>query len=162
MALNKIDPKKVLKTCSTLDPAIDQEATGKEGLKNFEESYDMKFLKFKEGEFPTIFHIMNILSSDEAKIKQDHLKIEFPELKDATEETIKNIKVKDMKPTIKQVDSQEMMVKYFNSGISVYEEDKIMFPCNANVFPYTIVQEIGSLIMMRTQIGDDLKNVLGS
>lgn len=167
MALGKIDPKSVFKTCSTLDPAIDNEATGEEGIKQFEESYNMKFLKFKENEHPTVFHIMNILSTDEAKIKQDHLKIEFPELEDASEQTLKTVKVKELKPKITQVKSQEMMIKYFNNAISVYsEKDKAgkdqSFPCNADIFPYTIVQEMGSLVMMRTQVGEDLKNAFGS
>lgn len=162
MALNKIDPTKVFKTCSLLDPAIDAEATGKEGMKNFEESYDMKHLKFKAGEFPTIFHIQNVLSSDEAKIKQDHMKIEFPEMENKTQEEMKSIKLAEVKPRFKQVNSQEMLVKYFNSAICVAEEDSKTFPCNADMFPYTVVQEMGSLVMMRTQVGDDLKNVLKS
>ena len=162
MALSKIDPTKIFKTCSTLDPAIDKKSTGEKALEKFEESYDMKHLKFKEKEFPTIFHIMNVLSSDEAAIKQEHLKIEFPELDNATEEELKNIKVKELKPKIQQIKSQEMMIKYFNTAITVYEEDSKEFPCDADIFPYTIVQEIGALVMMRTQVGDDLKNVLGS
>jgi hypothetical protein len=162
MALSKIDPKKVFKTCSILDPAIDKEATGEKNMKEFEESYNMSLLKFKDGEFPTIFHIMNILSSDEAKIKQEHLKIDFPELDNSSEDEIKAMKPKNLKPVVRQINTQEMMVKYFKSAVQVYEENGQVFPCEVDVFPYTVVQEIGSIVMMRTQIGDDLKNVLGS
>ena len=162
MALSKVDPKKVFKTVSTLDPAIDKDATGEKKLEEYSESYDMSLLKFKTGEFPTVFHVNNILSSDEAKIKQDHLLIKFPELEGATEETLKNVKIKDMKPEVTQVKSQEMMVKYFNYAILNYEENNEMFPCSADMFPYAIVQEIGAIIIMRTQVGDDLKNALGS
>lgn len=160
MALSKIDPSKIFKTVSTMDPAIDKEATGEENWKNFQESYDMSFLKFKQGEFPTIFNIVNILSSEEAKIKQDHMKIEYPELENGGD--IQSIDLKNIRPTIKQVNGQEMMIKYFNFGVKEYEENGQKFPCSADVFPYGIVQEIGALIMMRTQLGDDLKNVLGS
>lgn len=162
MALNKIDPTKIFKTCSLMDPSIDIEATGKEQMKQFEESYDMKYLKFKAGDFPTIFHIQNILSSDEAKIKQDHMKIEFPELDNKTEEEMKSINISEVKPKFKQVNSQEMLVKYFNSAISMAEENNQTFPCSADMFPYTVVQELGSLVMMRTQLGDDLKNAFKS
>lgn len=162
MALSKIDPQKKFKTCSILDPAIDKEATGEENLNKFSESYDISLLKFKQDEFPTVFHIMNILSSDEAKIKQDHLKIEFPELEKADQQALQNIKIKEMKPKISQVKTQEMMIKYFNAAINTYEENSQNFSCNSDLFPYAVVQEIGALVMMRTQLGDDLKNVLGS
>lgn len=158
MALSKVDPSKIFKTCSILDPAIDKEATGEGNMKKFEDNYNIKLLKFKQDDFPTIFHIANILSSDEAKIKQDHLKIEFPELENASQETLKTIKLKEIKPKVTQVNSQEMMIKYFNNGVMKYEENGTEFECNADNFSYSITQEIGSLIMIRSQLGDDLKN----
>lgn len=157
MALQKIDPTKIFKTCSTLDPAIDKEATGKEGMENFEKSYDMKFLKFKEGEFPTIFHIKNILSSDEAKIKQAHMKITFPEANGE----LKGIKLVDNKPKIEQVNSQEMLVKYFNDSVDNAEENGVVFPLKADNISFTIVQEIGTLVMLRTQLGENFRESLG-
>ena len=162
MALSKIDPKKIFKTCSVLDPAIDKEATGKENMAKFEESYDIKLLKFKPNEHPTIFHIMNVLSTDEAKIKQAHMKIEFPELANKSQGELEKMDTTKLKPKIEQINSQEMMIKYFTSAIQVYEENEQTFPCDVDVFPYTVVQEMGALVMMRTQVGDDLKNVLGS
>lgn len=159
MALKKIDPSKVFKTCSILDEAIDKKATGEANMKKFEESYEMKFLKFKEGEFPTIFHVMNLLSSEQAKIKQDHVKVEFPNL---NEDIIKSTKIADMKPTIRQVNSQEMMIKYFKGAVKKYEEDGKEYDCNSDVFPFSVIQEIGSIVMMRSELGEDLKNVLGS
>lgn len=162
MALNKIDPVKVFKTCSAQDPAIDIEVTGKDGMKEFEESYEMKHLKFKEGEFPTILHIQNILSSGEAKIKQEHMKVEFPQLDNKSPDQLKSINISELKPKVKQVKSSEMMVKYFNAAISVAEEDGKTFPCSADMFAFSVVQEIGSIILMRTQVGEDLKNALKS
>lgn len=158
MALNKINPTAIIKVCSTLDGAIDIEAMGDKAWEKYQDTYDFDLLKFKEGEVPTILLVKNILSSEEAKIKQDHLKIEFPELANASADTLKNIDLKSVKPIVKQVDSQEMIIKYFNYGISHYEEGKDKFECNANVFPYNIVQEIGAFILTRTQLGDNLKN----
>lgn len=157
MALQKIDPTKIFKTCSVLDPAIDKEATGEEGMASFEKSYDMKFLKFKEGEFPTIFHIKNILSSDEAKIKQAHLKITFPEIKGE----LKGAKIGEVKPKVEQVNSQEMLVKYFNDAIDCAEENNVIFPIKADNISFTIVQEIGTLVMLRTQLGENFRESLG-
>lgn len=159
MALQKIDPTKIFKTCSTLDPAIDKDATGEKGIEEFEKSYDMKNLKFKEGEFPTIFHIKNILSSDEAKIKQDHMRITFPEKNNGE---LKSIKVSEMKPKIEQINSQEMLIKYFNSSIDNAEENLIIFPLKADNVPFSIVQEIGTLIMLRTQLGEGYRELLKS
>lgn len=159
MALTKIDPKKVFKTVSLQDPAIDREATGEEKMGEFENSYDMSLLKFKEGEHPTIFHIRNLVSSDEARIKQAHQIVEFPDL---DPEKLKGSDLKKIRPKIMQKDQQEMMIKYFNSAVSAYEENGKVESCNADLFPFSIVQEIGSLVMLRTELGDDLKNFLGS
>jgi hypothetical protein len=158
MALNKINPSKIIKVCSLQDEAIDKETTGKENIEVYETTYDFSLLKFKEGTFPTIFHVSNVLASEEAKIKQAHFKVDFPDIKDLSPDQLKNISYKDMKPKVTQINSQEMVVKYFNAAVKKYEENGVMMDCNADAFPFSIVQEIGSFVMIRTQLGDELKN----
>lgn len=155
MALQKLDPTKVFKTCSVLDPAIDVEATGEENMKKFSETHDMSLLKMKTGEFATIFHVKNILSSDEAKIKQDHLKITYPEAKPG----MTPAQIQKMQPKIEQVNTQEMFIKYFNACVHKYEENGVEHNCNADMFTFTFIQEIGSVALVRSQLGDSLKNV---
>ena len=97
-------------------------------------------LKFKTGEFPTVFLLQNIKSSDEAAIKEAHLKIEFPDLDPTKLKGMKAEDYKNMRPTIRQVDGQTMLVKYFNASIKQYEEDGKIEDCKADILPCTVPQ----------------------
>lgn len=152
--LKKIDPKHIAKTVSIEDPAIDEEATGKENLEKFEDTHNIKLLKFKEGEHPTIFHCKNIGGSDQAEIQEQHYKIDMPDIS-----KIKNPKdIKNIKPKAKIEKTTSMMLKYFYSGIKKYEEGGTVHDIETDMFPLHIMMELGSFVMNRATLGDDEKN----
>ncbi len=146
--LQKIDPKKVVKTVSAMDGAIDKENSN---MENFEKTHDLKYVKFLKDEKPTYFLIKNVATTIQAQLQEDHYEVVLPNPED-----------KDGKPTIKQKNQTEMLIKYFREGCEEYEEDKKKFTCDPDVFPFSIVQEIGSFIMLRTALGDDEKKLLES
>lgn len=148
MALQKIDPSKTIKTVSVLDPAIDKENSD---IDKFEKTHNLEYLKFLKGEHPTYFLIKNVSTTEQASIQEAHYEIELP---DADE--------KDAKPKIKQKNQSEMMIKYFIAGCDKYEEEGKEFACHPDMFPFAVVQEIGSFVMVRTALGDDEKKLLES
>jgi len=148
VAIEKIDPKKVRKIVSTQDGAIDKE---KSDMDKYEKTYNVDYLKFKEGIFPTYFLIKNVNTSAQATIQEDHFQVEMPDPSD-----------KEGKPTIKQLKQTEMLVKYFKHGCSSYQEEGKIEKCDIDLFPFSIIQEIGGFIMLRTAIGDDEKKLLES
>lgn len=152
--LKKIDPKATIKTVSQFDDAIDTENSD---MDKFEKTHDVKYLKFKEGELPTYFIISNVMTTDQAKIQQEHYKISMPDTSNMHGEELANAK-----PTIEQVGQSEMMIKYFSAGCKFIEESGKQEHADANVYPFTIIQEIGGYIMLRTAIGDDEKKLLES
>ena len=150
MSIAKIDPKQTIKIVSVLDDAIDTE---KSNMENYEENYDLKDLKFLEGQFPTYFIIKNILSTSQVIIQQDHLKVELPDIKPGqrlSKDDVKKVKVK-------QVDQGQMLIKYFKEGCQKYEEEGKQFDCDPDLFSSQIIQEIGSFIMLRSSLGDKRK-----
>lgn len=148
--LKKINPNEVFKTVSMLDSAIDKENSDMEA---FEEDHKMEHLKFKEGEEPTIFNISNILTTVQSEIQEEHYKVELPSItKDMSEEQVKNLK-----PQIKQVKQNEMLMKYFKMGVKTFEEGGKEYPANPDIFPFAVVQELGSFVMLRTALGENEK-----
>jgi len=148
MALTKIDPKKVLKTVSIMDSAIDKENSD---LDKFEKTHNIEYLKFVDGEEPTYFLVKNVPSTQQAAIQEAHYEVELPDPEE-----------KDGKPKIKQKNQSEMLIKYFRAGCEKYEEGGKGFPCDPDTFGFSVVQEIGSFIMLRTALGDDEKKLLES
>lgn len=152
MGIAKIDPEKKIKTVSAEDSAIDVENSD---MDKFEKTHNMDYLKFKAGEKPTYFLIGNLTSSQQAEIQEEHYKVKMP--------TPEELKLnKDAKPTIEQKGQTQMLIKYFNYGCQAYEEEGKSHPCNADMFPFNVVQEIASFIMVRTALGDDEKKLLES
>lgn len=158
MGIKRIDPNKIIKVCSLTDDAIDQEAMGQEAWEKYIDTYDFSLLKFKEGSQPTIFLMKNLLSTEEAKIKQDHIKVTFPEIADKTPDELKKIDMKNLRPKVEQVNYNEMLVKYFDYTVTHFEEGNTKEPASASMFPFSVVQELGSLALTRSQLGDELKN----
>ncbi len=152
MALNKFDPKLEFRLVSVLDPAIDQKNSD---MKAFEQDHDIDVLKFVEGEHPTIFIIKNILSSAQAEINEAHIKVELPDDLDLSTLDINDPEaLKKIKPKVKREKQTEMMMKYFNQCCSEYEENGKRTPCSADTFSLPIVQEIGTIAMVRAQLGE--------
>ncbi|MCH9664413.1 MAG: hypothetical protein K0U41_01015 [Gammaproteobacteria bacterium] len=158
MALQKINPEEIKRMVSLADPAIDVEAMGAEGLKDYIKEYDYNKLIIKEGQHPTIFLVKNIGAQEEARIKQDHQRIEYPGAKELKGK--KKPTMDDLKPKIKQINQKEMIIKYFDAACSQYEEEGKVYSCTSKDFPLRIVEEIGNYITLRSAFGDDLKNVL--
>ena len=152
--LKKIDPKAIVKTVSQFDEAIDTENSD---MDKFEKTHNVEYLKFKEGEEPTYFLISNVMTTDQAKIQQEHYKVSMPDTSQMHGEELANAK-----PTIEQVGQSEMMLKYFSAGCKFIEEEGKQSKSDVNVFPFTVIQEIGGFIMLRTAIGDDEKKLLES
>ena len=152
MSLSKFDPKSEFRLVSSLDPAIDQEASD---MKGYGKDYDFSLLKFKEGEHPTIFIVKNILSSAQAEINEAHIRVELPDDIDLAELDVNDDEaMKKLKPKIVREKQTQMMMKYFNKCCSEYEEDGKRFPCSADTFSLAIVQEIGTIAMIRAQLGE--------
>ena len=152
--LERIDPKKEIKTVSSQDSAIDTENSD---MDKFEKTHNVDYLKFNEGEEPTYFIIKNVMTLDQAKIQQDHYQIEMPDQSKLHGEELKNAK-----PTIKQLAQSEMMIKYFEAGCSQIEEGGKRSDVSVDMFPFSIIQEIGGFVMVRTAVGDDEKKLLES
>jgi len=148
MAIEKIDPKKVRKIVSIQDEAIDKEASD---MDKYEKTYNLDYVKIKEGAMPTYFLVKNVTSSAQAEIQEEHFQVELPDPED-----------KDGKPQIKQLKQTEMLIKYFKHGCSSYEENGKVEKCDVDLFPFSIVQEIGGFVMLRTAVGDDEKKLLES
>ena len=148
MALVKIDPKKVVKTVSAMDSAIDKENSD---MEKFEKTHDVKYLKFLADQQPTFFLVKSILATLQAAIQEEHYTVIMPDPKD-----------KDAKPKMESKNQSEMLIKYFQHGCEKYEEGGKEFPCSPDLFPFSIVQEMGSYIMLRTALGDDEKKFLES
>jgi len=152
--LKKLDPKHIFKTVSLLDPAIDKKATGEKNLKKFEDTYELKLLKMKEGVEPTLFHIKNIGGSRQAEIQEEHYKIDMPDISE-----LKNPKdIKNIKPTAKVEKTTTMLLKFFYAGCKKYQEGKDIFDVTEDLFEMGVAVELGSFIMGRTTMGDDEKN----
>ena len=152
MGIAKIDPKKKIRTVSAEDDAIDKENSD---MEKFEKTHNIEYLQFKKDVEPTYFMIGNLTSSQQAEIQEKHYEVVMP-----TPEQLKADK--DAKPMIKQSNQTQMLIKYFEYGCQSYEESKKDHPCNADTFPFPIVQELGSYIMVRTALGDDEKKLLES
>jgi len=152
--LERIDPKKVIKTVSSQDPSIDTEASD---MDKFEKTHNISYLKFKEGETPTYFILKNVMTLDQAKIQQEHYKIKMPDTS-----KLHGKELAEAKPTIEQVGQSEMMIKYFSAACEEIEENGTKFAVEPNMFSFAIIQEIGGFIMVRTAVGDDEKKLLES
>lgn len=151
MAVSKFNPESEFKVVSTMDGAIDQENSD---LEKYQENRDMKHIKFKEGEVPTYFILKNVVSSEQANIQEEHFKVEMPEI-DPQEMAKKSKEELDqIRPTIKRERQTEMMIKWFNKACQHYEENGKRHPCNSDMFGLAIVQEIGSVAMMRASMGE--------
>lgn len=133
------------------DGAIDKENSD---ITKYQDTYDMKHLKFKTGESPTIFHVKNMTEEDQAEIQDAHYKIKMPDQKMLHGEELKNAK-----PTIETVDQTKMILKYFYKCVEVFEEDGKEQKLEKGMFPFTIVQELGSQVMVRTMMGDEEKKL---
>ena len=152
--LERIDPKKVIKTVCSQDPAIDLDNSD---MESFEKTHDLKFLKFKQGEEPTYFIIKNVMTMDQARIQQEHYKIKMPDTS-----KLHGKELAEAKPQIEQVGQSEMMIKYFECGCEEIEEAGKKSKVDPNMFPFSVIQEIGGYIMVRTAVGDDEKKLLES
>lgn len=137
-----------------MDPAIDTEATGQENLKKFKKNFDMSLLKFKKDDFPTIFHIKNILGDEQAELQEEHYQVEMPEVK----EGVTAAELALMKPTVKQIKTQSMIIKYFRKGVVAYEENnEVTKEFDHNIFPPIVQTELGAFILSRSQLGGEEK-----
>lgn len=152
MGIKFIDPKAVTKIVSMSDDAIDKENSD---LVLYQETYDIKHLKFIEGEKPTYFMIGNIGSTDLVQIQQDHYVTEMPKL--APGEVLD---MKTFKPKITPVKTGEMLVKYFRHGVKkiiTENQELIMSDDLLDTIPSIVLQEIGAFIMQRSFLNDSKK-----
>jgi hypothetical protein len=145
MAIKRVDPKAVVKIVSITDEAIDVE---KSNLKAFSEDRDINHLIFREGQFPTIFHVGNVLAEKQAELKSKHYEIIPPSIdKDG----------KQVKAKVKVKDESLMMIEYFKAGVKKMEENGVLEDPNVEEIPFAVLEEIGSYVMLRATIGDKQK-----
>lgn len=151
MAVSKFNPKSEFKVLSVTDGAIDKENSD---LEKFQEDHDMKHIKLKDGEVPTYFILKNVVSSEQADIQEEHFKVELPDLDPEKMATMSKEELSKIRPKIKREKQTQMMIKWFNKACGEYEEAGKRYPCNSDMFGLTVVQEIGSVAMMRASLGE--------
>jgi hypothetical protein len=153
VAINYIKLNEIKKVVSTQDEAIDKE---KSSMVDYQKEYDISHLVFVEGQIPDYFIVNNIGSSDLVTIQQEHYVTEMAPIKQgASLEEMKKNQV-----TIKPVRTGEMLVKYFKAGCKkIISGDKTIEIDDAfiDTIPSSILQEIGSYIMMRSTISESKK-----
>ena len=158
MSLAKFDPEKEFELISVFDEAIDKKASD---MKAYEKDHDIKVLKFVEGEHPTIFIVKNILSSAQAEINEAHIRVELPDDLNLAELDVNDEEaMKKIKPKVIREKQTQMMMKYFNQCCKEYQEwdekqeKDVRYPCSADTFSLAIIQEIGTIAMVRAQLGE--------
>lgn len=153
MAINYIKLNETKKVVSTQDEAIDKLQSN---MVEYAKEYDIAHLVFVEGQKPDFFIVNNIGSSDLVTIQQDHYITEMAPIKQGA--TIEEMKKNQV--TIKPVRTGEMLVKYFKAGCKkVISGDKTIEIDDAFIetIPSSVLQEIGSYIMMRSTISESKK-----
>ena len=148
---------KPIKVVSIYDEAIDKTAMGAEGMKAYQEAYDVSLLKFVEGETPDYFMLGNVAGPDLVVIQQDHYKTVLPDMEPGMSvDDMKKLKVK-----VVPVEQGMMLVKYFKAGIKsmIIQGDKEvdLDELMMNSIPPTIIQELGSFVMTRATLGETKK-----
>jgi hypothetical protein len=153
MSIKFIDPKVVIKVVSMNDEAIDRMNSD---MVEYQNSYDINFLKFLEGQVPTYFVINNIGSADLVEIQQDHYITEMPQIKPGQNMS----DFKNFKPKITAVRTGEMLVKYFKAGCKKVIDGSKEIEVNdefINTIPSMVLQELGAFIMTRSMLNDTKK-----
>lgn len=145
MAIKRLDPNEIFRFVSKHDDSIDTE---KSDMNEFSNTRDYKKLVFKEGMQPTFFLVKNIGARTEKEIKDGHF-VWTPQGIDE--------KTKEPKPAKLDVkDESGLVIKYFEAGVSEVEDYKdgqlIKMKTTVDEWPSHIVSEIGSFIMMRTNM----------
>jgi len=153
VAINFIKMNETKKVVSVQDDAIDKE---KSDMVAYSKEYDISHLVFIDGQTPDFFVINNVSSSDLVAIQQDHYVTEIAPIKPgATLEEMKRNQV-----IIKPVKTGEMLIKYFSKGCkAIHSGTKVTAVDEAliDTIPSTILQEIGSYIMMRSTVSESKK-----
>lgn len=153
MGIKFIDPNYVIKVVSISDDAIDTE---KSDLAEYQASYDVKHLKFLEGQVPTYFEIHNVGSSELVQIQEVHYLTEMPKiLPGMSMEEMKNLKVK-----VTPVKTGEMLIKYFKAGCKKIIDGKKEIEVTdavVDTVPSIVLQELGSFIMGRALLSEAKK-----
>ena len=141
------------KIVSLHDDAIDRE---KSDMVSYQEDYDVKKLVFKDGMKPTYFVIRNVGSTNLVEIQQDHYKTVVPKI----EAGMSPEQIRSLKVTVEPVKQGEMIIKYFKAGCKKYIDNDIENEITDDVLeqiPPAIIQEIGSLVMVRSILNTSKK-----
>jgi hypothetical protein len=145
MAIKRINPKATVKLVSVTDDAIDYE---KSDLKAYGTSLNLEHVKFKDGAVPTYFIAQNISVPNQIDITEKHYKI-IPPSRDADG--------KEIPAKVDVTDRTNMLLKYFEAAVKEVEEDGKVSSIMMDELHPIVVQEIGSYVMLRTTVGDELK-----
>jgi len=146
MAIKLIDPNAVVRLISIQDEAVDLENSD---VKAYGNTLNLKHIKFLEGMTPTFFLTKNINPITQAEINEVHYQF-TPVGNDKTTG-------KPLPPQVDVVSRGSMMVKYFTEGVKQIEENGVARDFVIAEIPGPIIQEIGSYVMTRSNLGDDQK-----
>lgn len=150
MAIKRLDPNEIFRFVSKNDDSIDTE---KSDMNEFLNTRDYKKLAFKEGMQPTFFLVKNIGARKEKEIKEGHFVW-----------TPQGFDEKTNKPRPAKLDINDesgLVIKYFEAGVSEVEEYKdgqlTKIKTTVDEWPSHIISEVGSFIMIRTNMAGDQK-----
>ena len=153
MGIKLLDPQNIIKIVSITDDAIDRENCD---MVEYSKKYDISLLKFLADNQPTYFYMKNVMSTELVAIQQDHYIAEIPAITPGmTQEQLQNNKIK-----VTPVKTGEMLVKYFKSGCDAIEIEGVKQTLTddlLNRLPPAIIQEMGSFIMMRSNMSASKK-----
>ena len=141
MAVKRLDPKALHKIVSATDEALDLE---KSDLKGYAETMDLSKLVFKEGLHPTFFLAKNVSAIDYVTLHDKHFIINPP-----TKEGGKaHVEIKDQ---------GVMFIKYFELAVKQIEENGVVQDITMDMFPGSVIHEIGSYVMLLAEVGEARK-----
>lgn len=153
--LKRVDPLIKTKVVSTEDPAIDIEKSPKSEASKLKlkdqdgkpikplkylSTLDLKDLVLVEGENPTYFLITPIKNKRKAEILKDHVYFDMDKRKQVYK------------------DVAGLNVKLFDECVNEVEEDgQITKDINADKYDYSVIQEIGSFVLVQAMVGSRTK-----
>ena len=139
MALSKIDPKNRYKYVSLNDPAIDLENSD---LEKYKESKDIKYLVFKNEEYPTYFLLRDLTSREKTEVMSKYMRVDI--LKGEM---------------IQREDTNALMMSHevFDMCCKEIEEQEKLEKIVSDNFDSQIVQEISNVCMEKSALSSTEK-----
>lgn len=141
-----IDRSEIIKVVSLDDPAIDQENSDVELYKM---NYEMKHLKFIEGELPSIFTLKTISFLKFSEIKDKYISFELGSKGQEIKTNLFGLTADMLRHSLKEVDNLPFKIKIERNIVSESTMNQIA--------KLGIVEELGNMALTLNGFGEDDK-----